>query len=142
MIKASPKIDGAKFIQADILTTDLPANDFTVMNYTLQFINPQKRLSVLRKINRALAKNHPLIISEKVKSEHAKIQKIIDANYLDFKRRNHYSKKEIYRKKASLEKILIPLTVSKLEKLLQLANFVCGPIYRHYNFVTYLCLKI
>lgn len=88
-----------KLICGDIEEHEFEKSQIIIMNYTLQFISPQKRKNLLQKIYASLEKGGVFILSEKVNSSNQKIHQLQTELYYDFKRRNGYSELEISQKR-------------------------------------------
>ncbi|MFX6269911.1 methyltransferase domain-containing protein, partial [Acinetobacter baumannii] len=56
-----------ELIEADILALDLQPTSLVAMNFTLQFVAPDQRLGLLRRIRQALLPGGALILSEKLR---------------------------------------------------------------------------
>ena len=95
---------------ADIDQINIHNASLVVMHYTLQFINPDKRLGLLRKIANGLNPGGVLILSEKLTFEDPEIDAALTRLYYDFKKHNGYSELEISQKRQALENVLIPET--------------------------------
>ena len=131
-----------KFICQDALKVNYANSSVVLANYTLQFIDPNRRLSLVSKIYKALKPGGIFIVSEKIKSSDLTIQKKVTEIYEDFKIRSGYSKIEIARKKEALEKVLIPLSQDKYEEIFQRAGFYHSEcILRWNNFITIVAFK-
>lgn len=148
--KAKAKAYGAKidFTKADILdffTLDSAPQDkcdAIISNYTMQFIRPQKRESLCKKIYENLQKNGIFIMSEKLVSEDKWLDKRLIDIYHNFKARNGYSKTEISKKREALENILIPFSQDENIAMLESAGFrVVEVVFRFGNFATFIALK-
>lgn len=107
----------------DIVSFSIPKSTFVIMNYTLQFIPVAQRLTVLHSIYTSLEIDGILFLSEKVRAESLQVQETCTYIYEDFKRRNHYTEKEIERKKEALMNVLIPYTEKELREVLIMAGF-------------------
>mmetsp|Transcript_13541 Transcript_13541/g.19372 ORF Transcript_13541/g.19372 Transcript_13541/m.19372 type:complete len:743 (+) Transcript_13541:190-2418(+) len=108
---------------SDMLTHPIHNASFVIMNYTLQFVPPAKRVGLLQKINNGLVDGGVLLLSEKVRAESAEIQETCTWIYEDFKERRNYTRREIARKKEALMNVLVPYTESELKTTLQIAGF-------------------
>jgi len=145
--KAKQKLDGAfgevEIRHDDLLTTKLDHSaDLIVMNYTLQFINPQDRKFLLQKIYQALKPGGTFILSEKINPEQSCYFDLITDLYYDFKKRNGYSQLEISQKREALENVMKPISPSQQLQTLQDAGFQKSEmIFRWYNFASYMCVK-
>ncbi|RUM38322.1 MAG: carboxy-S-adenosyl-L-methionine synthase CmoA [Desulfobulbus sp.] len=132
-----------EFRTADITQVELPGADIIVCNYTMQFIRPPRRQEFIRRLHESLEKGGMLIISEKVISPNARLnRKYIDL-YYDFKRKQGYSELEIAAKREALENILIPFSVQENKDLLTDAGFdEVESFFQWINFASFLALKV
>jgi len=131
-----------KLLCGTIENIELEPSNFIIMNYTLQFIDPQKRAQILEKIYKALLPGGIFILSEKISCKNSKIDELFTDLYYDFKRRNGYSELAIAQKRQALEDILIPLTTEQQLKLLRKAGFLkCDTLFRWYNFASFIGIK-
>jgi tRNA (cmo5U34)-methyltransferase len=96
---------------ADIRDTDLTNASVVVMNWTLQFLDPDDRLPLMSRIHQALCSDGVLIVSEKIRSSDASEQARLEQLHLAFKAANGYSDLEIAQKRTALENVLLPDTV-------------------------------
>lgn len=132
------KID---FRYADIFDCDF-SSDVVILNYTLQFIRPMQRASIIERIFSALNKNGILILGEKISSKNAFLDKVLIDIYHDFKAQNGYSNTEIAHKREALENILIPYTLEENISLLKNAGFgSVEVVFVWANFATMLAFK-
>ena len=95
------------FVEADIVDLAFEPCCAVLINYVLQFLTPDSRLSVLRRIHRCLEPGGILIVSEKIRFDAADDQAYYEAAHLDFKRANGYSSLEISQKRTALENVMI-----------------------------------
>ncbi len=136
------KIENIHLIRSDLEKMDLHTNGLTIMNYTLQFINPLNRLELLQKIYKSLRPEGIFVLSEKIKVEDTDFHSLFTDLYYDFKRRNGYSELEISQKREALERVLNPLTPNSQIELLKMAGFKKVEIlFRWYNFASYIGIK-
>lgn len=111
------------------------------MHYVLQFIDPVKRLSILRSIYEGLIPGGALFFSEKVHNKH-KEAVFIESLYYGFKLRNGYSTTEILQKRKALEGVLRPLSLDENILLLKQAGFKDPVvILQNYQFISILAVK-
>ena len=131
-----------ELICANIQDVEIEDASVVVMNYTLQFLNPEERLSILQSIYRGLRPGGILILSEKIRlPDPEQDQRYIDLHH-EFKRANGYSDLEISQKRTALEKVLIPETVATHTERLQQAGFAqVDNWYQCLNFVSLLAHK-
>jgi len=132
-----------KLAQAD-LEEDFPLTNASVviLNYTLQFIPPERRLDTVRKIYRGLNAGGLLILIEKVKSENSRLDQTYIEFHHAFKRSQGYSQLEISRKRDALENVLIPLSAGENIHLLREAGFSPAEMFCKWNnFAGFVALK-
>ncbi len=133
--------------KVDVICDDIGNIEFkkcgiVIMNYTLQFIAPDKRYELVKKVYEALRPGGIFIFSEKIQSPESNIQKLITNLYYDFKKRNGYSELEISQKREALDNILISYTEGEQLSLLQKSGFNQSEmIFRWYNFACFLGMK-
>ena len=147
--RAKANAYGAKidFIKADILDFDFQVSqkdefDAIITNYTMQFIRPQKRESLCKKIHNSLQKNGIFIMSEKLVCEDKWLDKRLIDIYHAFKAQNGYSKTEISKKREALENILIPFSQNENIAMRDCAGFrAVEVVFRFGNFATFIALK-
>ncbi len=126
----------------DILDTRLEDASVTTLNFTLQFVAPQRRQELLTRIAKATRPGGALILSEKIRFESPQEQDIQTRLHHDFKRANGYSDLEISQKRSALERVLIPETLTEHRTRLQAAGFNQVLVwYQCFNFVSMLALK-
>lgn len=111
------------FIEDDICKIDLKDCDMIVINLTLQFLSPEKRLDLLKKCYNALADGGILILTEKTHALDEQHDAWLVERYYDFKRANGYSELEISGKRNALENVLITDTEQVHYQRLNQAGF-------------------
>lgn len=117
---SAPMIDKAKtvlgehypnhqihFILDDVCEIELQECDMIVINLTLQFLSPEKRLDLLKKCYDSLTVGGILILTEKTHNLDEQNDAWLVERYYDFKRNNGYSELEISGKRNALENVLI-----------------------------------
>jgi len=126
----------------DIRNINIENASVVVLNYTLQFIEPEARETIIRKIYNGLNKGGILILSEKVVFEDAELNERQIKRYYDFKRLNGYSELEISQKRNALENVLIPETPEQLLTRLNKAGFATSDIwFQQFNFISIVAEK-
>jgi tRNA (cmo5U34)-methyltransferase len=126
----------------DVVCVDIQAADIedaavAVLNFTLQFIEPERRDALIGTIFSGLRPGGALILSEKITSE-----PLLQELHLDFKKANGYSELEIAQKRAALEKVLIPESLDAHMRRLRSAGFArVAPWFQCLNFVSLLAIK-
>jgi tRNA (cmo5U34)-methyltransferase len=125
----------------DIEQAELANASVVVLNFTLQFIKPEKRQALVDRIYQGLLPGGVLILSEKIRFDDSE-QQWMDELHLDFKRANGYSELEISQKRAALENVMITDTDEQHQRRLSQAGFSqTSQWYRCFNFCSYLAIK-
>ncbi len=129
-------------IQDDICNIKIENASVVVLNFTLQFLTPEKRLSLLKNIYQGLLPGGVLVLSEKfIFNDSTSNQLLVDL-HLDFKRSHGYSELEISQKRSSLDNVLISDTVEQHYERLQQAGFKHNDLwYQYFNFGSILSIK-
>ncbi|MGA1372269.1 MAG: carboxy-S-adenosyl-L-methionine synthase CmoA [Pseudomonadales bacterium] len=117
---ADPRV---RFMLADITTLTLHPCGAVLLNYVLQFVPPDSRLTLLRRIRAALNPGGCLIVSGKIRADDADEQAFFETAHLDFKRANGYSELEISGKRSALEQVMIVATEEEHRALFRAAGF-------------------
>jgi tRNA (cmo5U34)-methyltransferase len=131
-----------QFIEDDITRIELVGAGAVILNYTLQFINPDLRLEFLKKIHAYLREEGVLILSEKIVCQDENLNQGYLESYHQYKKERGYSELEIANKREALENVLIPLTIQKNCNLLQQAGFrTVETFFQWFNFVSILAIK-
>lgn len=113
----------AEVMQADILELPLKSCSVVVLNFTLQFVAPDKRLELLEAIYTALLPGGVLILSEKLRFDDPNTQRSLENMHYAFKRANGYSELEIAQKRSAIEKVMLPDTLETHLARLHQAGF-------------------
>ena len=108
---------------ADLDAVDIGGADLVLLNLTLQFLPPAHRLGLLRRIRDGLAPGGLLLLVEKVTWPQPGPDALMAGLHADFKRANGYSELEISRKRAALERVLVPDGIDRHEARLREAGF-------------------
>ncbi len=113
-----------------------------LINLTLQFINPQKRESVLAAIFNGLNPGGILLLTEKTVHSQEELNDLEIRFYKKFKLENGYSELEISQKREALEKVLFPDTLETHKKRLMQAGFETIDIWlKWFNFASFIAVK-
>ncbi len=139
---AHPEQPPVEIVLGDIRDVEFEDASMVVLNYTLQFLDPADRDALLRRIADGLRPGGLLVLGEKVVDEDPQMEELLVDLYHEHKRRNDYSALEIARKRAALENVLVPETVSQHRRRLESAGF--GNIavwFRYFNFVSIVAIK-
>jgi len=113
-----------------------------VLNFTLQFLKPEERLALLKRIYQGLLPGGVLVLSEKIRFADDKSQQFEETMHLAFKRANGYSEMEISQKRQALENVLIPETVEQHRERMTQAGFSrVEPWFQAFNFASLAAFK-
>ena len=127
---------------ADMLTYPYRQEDVIVANYTLQFIRPMQRASLVQKLYDGLNDGGLFIFSEKVVFGDKKLDKELIDIYYAYKKEQGYSDYEIAQKREALENVLIPFTIEENIQMCRDAGFrSIDTIFQWANFVTFVAKK-
>lgn len=129
-------------MEGDINHIDINNASVVVLNFTLQFIAPELRRSILDKIYAGLNDGGILVLSEKVSLGHSTGDESVIELHHEFKRRNGYSELEISQKRSALENVMklesLPFHLTRLKDVgftEALTWFQC------FNFASMLAIK-
>ncbi len=126
----------------DILSTDIQDASVTTLNFTLQFVAPEARAELLRRIATATRPGGVLILSEKICFDSEAEQEAQTRLHHEFKRANGYSDLEVSQKRSSLERIMVPETLEVNRQRLLNSGFEQVLLwYQCFNFVSMLAIK-
>lgn len=123
---------------------DVRVNDASVvvLNFTLQFVPLGVRDRVLADIYQGLRPGGIMVLSEKVTFEDPHLDALNIELHHEFKRANGYSDLEIAGKRAALENVLVPETLSTHRARIGAAGFAaCDVWFQCFNFASLIALK-
>lgn len=135
-------LDNVVFKQGDITKLECPSAGAFIANYTLQFIRPVLRPTLVSRLFDNLRSGGLLILSEKTILPDKRLNRSFIDIYYDFKRERGYSELEIARKREALENILIPFSVD--ENLAMLTESGFEPVesfFQWFNFSSFVAVK-
>nr|WP_319394140.1 carboxy-S-adenosyl-L-methionine synthase CmoA [uncultured Desulfobacter sp.] len=113
-----------------------------VVNLTLQFLDRQKRDSLIQSAFNGLCKGGVLLLTEKTVHPDSQLNALEQEYYYQFKRENGYTELEISQKRDALERVLVPETVSDHEIRIQKAGFVSFNVWlKWFNFTSMIAVK-
>lgn len=126
----------------DILETDISNASLVVMNFTLQFVKPRARDALIARVYEGMRPGGMLILSEKICFENVELNELCIDMYHRFKEQQGYSRLEISRKRAALEKVLVPETLSEHKRRILGAGFQSYDIwFQCFNFASMIAVK-
>jgi tRNA (cmo5U34)-methyltransferase len=141
-LKRHMPASSVEFICDDIQNIQIKNASVVLLNFTLQFLPPKTRLSLLETIYQGLEKGGVLILSEKlIFTDQSVNQQFIDWHH-KFKRANGYSDLEISQKRVAIENVMIPDTLATHKQRLAKAGFSqTQQWFQAFNFSSLIALK-
>ena len=131
-----------ELVCGDIRDIKIENASLVVLNFTMQFLSPDDRESLLKNIYEGLIPGGLLILSEKLYFKEDKIQSTLDDLHLDFKRANGYSELEISQKRSSLENVMKPDTLAEHENRIRSQGFSQFSVwFQCFNFASMVAIK-
>lgn len=131
----------AEVVEADILQLELKPCSVVALNFTLQFIPPERRLELLTNIHQQLLPGGALILSEKLYFDDPVQHQLLNDLHLAFKRANGYSELEIAQKRRAIEKVMLPDSLDEhRQRLLQAGFNKVLPWFQCVNFASMIAL--
>lgn len=128
---------GIEWQCADVRDVVVDDASVVVLNFTLQFLSPDDRPALLRRIRDGLRPGGILILSEKISGEDSAADELLRQMHHAFKRANGYSQLEISRKRTALEHVLVPETLKVHRQRLREAGFDRTDLwFQCFNFVS------
>ncbi|MDR0807507.1 MAG: carboxy-S-adenosyl-L-methionine synthase CmoA [Enterobacteriaceae bacterium] len=129
-------------IEADIRHINIENASMVVLNFTLQFLDPDDRQRLLNKIYQGLLPGGILVLSEKFNFEDNQIGELLFDMHHDFKRANGYSELEISQKRSMLENVMRTDSVETHKTRLHHAGFSHAETwFQCFNFGSLIALK-
>ena len=129
-------------IEGDIRHISIENASMVVLNFTLQFLEPDDRQLLLNKIWQGLKPGGALVLSEKFSFEDAEVGELLFNMHHDFKRANGYSELEISQKRSMLENVMLTDSVETHKKRLKLAGFEHAELwFQCFNFGSLVAVK-
>jgi len=127
---------------ADICDVEVENASVVVLNYTLQFVAPERRDEIIARIYHGLRPGGVLIMSEKIRFADSGIDQVMIDMHHAFKRNNGYSDLEISQKRTALENVLIPETLAAHFDRLCHAGFLRPQVwFQCLNFISIIAIK-
>lgn len=134
--------DHVTITHGDFLSEEIHDASVVIMNYTLQFIDPMQRETLIKKIYDGLRHNGVLLVSDKLLQTNTDISRTFIDKYYNMKRLNGYSELEISQKREALENVLIPYSLEEETALFKDCGFKGVDIFfSWYNFTSFICIK-
>jgi tRNA (cmo5U34)-methyltransferase len=131
-----------RVICGDVCEIDISNASVVVLNFTLQFITPEKRDALIKTIADGLQPGGILILSEKIRFPAEPLNELFIDLYHEFKQAQGYSALEVAQKRAALENVLIPETIDAHKQRLQAAGFSsCDVWFQCFNFCSMVAVR-
>lgn len=128
--------------EGNILNTDITNASIVVLNFTLQFIEPEQRQALIQKIYDGMNTGGILILSEKLEATDTVCNNLLINLHHDFKRANGYSELEIAQKRTALENVMRPDSVETHRSRLSEAGFNhITQWFQCFNFMSLVAIK-
>ncbi|MCF6264828.1 MAG: carboxy-S-adenosyl-L-methionine synthase CmoA [Xanthomonadales bacterium] len=128
--------------QENIENTAISHASLVILNFTLQFIELENRLPLIKQIYDNLLPGGALLLSEKISFSDPQNQQLQTEWHHDFKRSQGYSDLEIANKRNALENVLIPETLETHRERLGQAGFTTViPWFQCFNFISLVAIK-
>lgn len=129
-------------LNGDLEDLELENSSVVTLCWTLQFVRPLQRDSLIRRIYEKLVDGGVLVVTEKVLINDSDVNRSFIDFYYDFKRANGYSDKEILKKREALENVLIPYKFEENLELFRRNGFeTVETFFQWFNFAGFLCVK-
>jgi len=131
-----------EIIEGNMQDLDINNASMVVLNFTLQFIEPEQRQSLINKIAKGLNPGGLLLISEKISDSDDVCRDLLTDLHHDFKRANGYSELEIAQKRTALENVMRTDTLEIHQQRLNQAGFDhVSPWFQCFNFFSLIAIK-
>ena len=128
--------------QDNIEDTSITNASMVVLNFTLQFIEKDKRQALMQKIYDGLVPGGILVISEKISHRNLQCNELLIDLHHDFKRANGYSELEIAQKRSALEKVMKPDSYECHQARLSNSGFInINQWFQCFNFISIVAFK-
>ena len=122
----------------DILEFPIQNASVVILHYTLQFIPPHKRTTLLSRIRSALNEDGVLLISEKIRFDHKEHENEIRTWHHDYKAAQGYSTLEIKQKARDIQYSMQTDTLNTLQDRIMRAGYSkCTLWMRCYGFSSF-----
>ena len=126
----------------NILESEISNASMVVMNFTLQFVDPAVRDALIAKVFEGLLPGGLFVLSEKIRFEDPVLNDLFIDMHHRFKEQQGYSRLEISRKRAALENVLVPESLSAHKSRLLESGFTTYDIwFQCFNFASLVAVK-
>ena len=126
----------------DLQNVKIENASVVVLNFTLQFIEPEQRQSIIDTIFEGMNPGAILILSEKLSHPTEQGNELLIELHHEFKRRNGYSELEISQKRTALENVMRIDTYNTHQQRLESAGFQDVILwFKCFNFASLVAIK-
>jgi len=131
-----------EIIEDNILNVEIKNASMVILNFTLQFLEPEQRQTLLDKIAQNLLPGGLLVLSEKIADKNETCRNLLIDLHHDFKRANGYSELEIAQKRTALENVMRTDSLEVHKARLSQAGFNhISPWFQCFNFLSIVAIK-
>lgn len=131
-----------RLICSDIRNIRVRDASLVALNFTLQFIPPDDRDTLLAGIHNGLVEGGALVLSEKIKLSSSDLQQCHDELHYAYKKYHGYSDLEISQKRTALENMMKPETVEQHQRRLSRVGFSRSFVwFQCLNFISLIAIK-
>ncbi len=131
-----------EFSCADIQHVSIEHASVVVLNLTLQFIAPSRRMAMIERIYAGMLPGGVLLLAEKLAFSDETEAAFFTEMHHAFKRSNGYSALEVSQKRAALDNVLVPETREQHEARLRDIGFnEVRQWFQCLNFVSFMAVK-
>ena len=136
------KLKGIDITFADLeKPLDFPNISYAVSLYTLQFLRPDARNALLKRIYHCLENSGGMFVVEKVLGSTAQMQDILQQLYWEMKAKNGFSSEQIINKAKALRGCMYPKTISDNEAEFTALGFNFEIVFKESQFCGWLLTK-
>lgn len=129
-------------VEADIRDIEISDASVVVLNFTLQFLAPDDRQTLLEKIYAGLRPSGILILSEKYIFDDERAHELLIDLHHDFKRANGYSELEISQKRSAIENVMLPDSIDTHKQRFEKIGFTSSEVwFQCFNFGSMFAIK-
>ena len=141
-LNAFKRTKPVQVVCGDIQDIEIKNSSIVILNFTLQFIEPDARQALINKIYQGLNPGGMLLVSEKLRFKNTIAQQLLTDLHHDFKRANGYSELEISQKRNALENVMLTDTFAQHQTRFTNAGFSTSELwFQCFNFCSMIAIK-
>lgn len=141
-LKAQAYGGNIRFEEANFLTYDFQSSQVVIANYTMQFVRPLQRETMIQKIANSLDNGGVFLMGEKMISPEKRLDRAMIEHYYSYKSSQGYSELEIAQKREALENVLVPYTMDENLTMLKNSGFIhIEVLFKWVNFALLIAKK-